>query len=48
VLAGTISLLVIAIAWIAVRPVLGIALLVLVVGGFIMMRKMAAAKPVQA
>jgi hypothetical protein len=48
VLAGTISLLVIAIAWIAVRPVLGIALLVLVVGGFIMMRKMAAAKPAQA
>jgi hypothetical protein len=39
---------VIAIAWIAVRPVLGIALLVLVVGGFIMMRKMAAAKPAQA
>ncbi|MBL9132816.1 MAG: TMEM43 family protein [Verrucomicrobiaceae bacterium] len=42
VLAGTISLLVIAIAWIAVRPVLGITLLVLVIGGFIMMRKMAA------
>jgi len=48
VLAGVISLLVIAIAWIAVRPVLGITLIVLAVGGFIMMRKMAAAKPAQA
>lgn len=49
VLAGTISLLVIAIAWIAVRPVLGIALLVLVVGGFILMKKMAAgSKPAAA
>ena len=48
VLAGVISLLVIAIAWIAVRPVLAIALIVLAVGGFIWMRKMAAAKPAQA
>jgi hypothetical protein len=48
VLAGTISLLVIAIAWIAVRPVLGITLIVLAVGGFIWMRKMAASKPAQA
>jgi len=48
VLAGVISLVVIAIAWIVVRPVLGIALLVLAVGGLIWMRKMAAAKPAQA
>ncbi len=49
VLAGTISLLVIAIAWIFVRPLLGIAILALVVGGFIYMRKLAAAsKPAAA
>ncbi|MBK8040430.1 MAG: TMEM43 family protein [Verrucomicrobiaceae bacterium] len=48
VLAGVISLLVIAMTWIAVRPVLAIALIVLAVGGFIWMRKMAAAKPAQA
>ncbi|WP_395747267.1 TMEM43 family protein [Prosthecobacter sp.] len=48
-LAGTISVLVIAIAWIAVRPVLGIALLVLAVGAFIYTRKLAAAsKPAAA
>ena len=46
-LAGTISFLVIAIAWIFVRPLLGIALLALAVGGFIFTRKLAAAtKPV--
>ncbi len=43
VLAGTISFLVIAIAWIFVRPLLGIVLLVLAIGGFIYMRKLAAA-----
>ena len=49
VLAGTISLVVIAIAWIFVRPVLGIAILVLAVGSFIYMRKLAAAsKPAAA
>ncbi|MFM2142252.1 MAG: hypothetical protein RLZZ476_796 [Verrucomicrobiota bacterium] len=48
VLAGVVSLVVIAIAWIVVRPVLGIALLVLAVGGLIWMRKMAATKPAQA
>jgi hypothetical protein len=48
VLAGTISLVVTDIAWIAVRPALGIALLLLVVGEFFLMRKMAAAKPAQA
>jgi hypothetical protein len=42
VLAGTISLLVIAIAWIFVRPLLGIILLALAVGGFIYTRKLAA------
>jgi hypothetical protein len=42
VLAGTISLLVIAIAWIFVRPILGIILLALAVGGFIYTRKLAA------
>ncbi len=41
-LAATISLLVIAIAWIVVRPILGIALLVLAVGGFIFTKKLAA------
>ncbi|MCB1276015.1 TMEM43 family protein [Prosthecobacter sp.] len=49
VLAGSISFVVIAIAWIFVRPVLGIALLALAVGGFIYMRKLAAAsKPAAA
>ncbi|MDI1310607.1 TMEM43 family protein [Prosthecobacter sp.] len=43
VLAGTISFLVIAIAWIFVRPLLGIAMLALAIGGFIYMRKLAAA-----
>lgn len=43
VLAGTISLLVIAIAWLFVRPLLGIVMLALAVGGFIYMRKLAAA-----
>ncbi len=47
-LAGTISLVVVALAWIAVRPVLGITLIALAVGGFILMRKMAAARPAQA
>lgn len=42
VLAGTISLLVIAIAWIFVRPLLGIILLAVAVGGFIYTRKLAA------
>jgi hypothetical protein len=42
VLAGVISLLVIAIAWIFVRPLLAIALLVLVVGGFIFAKRLAA------
>ncbi|MFN0075352.1 MAG: TMEM43 family protein [Prosthecobacter sp.] len=49
VLAGTISLVVIAIAWIVVRPLLGIAILVLAVGSFIYTRKLAAAsKPAAA
>lgn len=48
ILAGTISLFVIALAWIAVRPVLGITLLVLALGGFMLVRKMAAARPAQA
>lgn len=49
VLAGTISFLVIAIAWIFVRPLLGIVLLALAIGGFIYMRKLAAAsKPAAA
>lgn len=48
VLAGTISLVVIAIAWLAARPVIGIALLVLAVGGIVMMRKMAAASKASA
>lgn len=43
VLAGIISLVVIAIAWVVARPLLGIALLVLAVGGVIYMRKLAAA-----
>ena len=48
-LAGTISLLVIAIAWIFVRPLLGIVILALAVGSFIYMRKLAAAsKPAAA
>ncbi len=42
VLAGTLSILVIAIAWIAVRPLLGITLLTLVIGGVIYSRKIAA------
>jgi len=42
VLAGTLSLVVIAIAWFVVRPLLGIALLVLAVGGFILTRRLAA------
>ena len=49
VLAATISLIVIAIAWIFVRPLLGILILVLAVGSFIYMRKLAAAsKPAAA
>ncbi len=49
VLAGTISFLVIAIAWIFVRPLLGIVMLALAIGGFIYMRKLAAAsKPAAA
>lgn len=48
VLAGTISFLVIAIAWIFVRPLLGIVLLALAVGGFIYMRKLAAGSKVAA
>jgi hypothetical protein len=49
VLAGTISFLVIAIAWIFVRPLLGIAMLALAIGSFIYMRKLAAAsKPAAA
>jgi hypothetical protein len=43
VLAGTISFLVIAIAWIFVRPLLGIVMLALAIGGFLYMRKLAAA-----
>lgn len=43
VLAGTISFLVIAIAWIFVRPLLGIVMLALAIGGFIYARKLAAA-----
>jgi hypothetical protein len=42
VLAGTISLFVIAIAWIVVRPLLGIVLLALAIGGFLYSRKLAA------
>ena len=42
-LAGTISFLVIAIAWIVVRPLLGIVMLALAIGGFIYTRKLAAA-----
>ena len=42
-LAGTISFLVIAIAWIFVRPLLGIVMLALAVGGFIYTRKLATA-----
>lgn len=41
VLAATISLIVIAIAWIVARPILGIVLLVAAVGGLIAMRKLA-------
>lgn len=48
-LAGTISLLVISIAWIFVRPLLGITMLVLAIGSFIYARKLAAAsKPAAA
>ncbi len=48
-LAGAISFLVIAIAWIFVRPLLGIAMLALAIGAFIYTRKLAAAsKPVTA
>jgi len=48
-LAGAISLLVIAIAWIFVRPLLGIAVLALAIGAFIYTRKLAAAsKPAAA
>lgn len=42
-LAATISLVIIALAWIAARPILGIVLLVAAVGGLIAMRKMASA-----
>jgi Transmembrane protein 43 len=42
-IAGTISFVVIAIAWIVVRPLLGIALLALAIGGLIFTRKLAAA-----
>ena len=48
VLAGAISLVVIAIAWIVVRPVLGITLLVLAIGAFIYSRKLAAKSQVPA
>ncbi len=49
VLAATISFLVIAIAWIFVRPLLGIVMLALAIGAFIYMRKLAAAsKPATA
>ena len=49
VLAGAISFLVIAIAWIFVRPLLGIAMLALAIGAFIYTRKLAAAsKPAAA
>lgn len=48
-LAGTVSLIVIAIAWIVVRPLLGITVLVLAVGAFVYTRKLAAAsKPAAA
>jgi len=48
-LAGTISFIVIAIAWIFVRPLLGIVMLALAVGAFIYTRKLAAAtKPATA
>ncbi len=43
VLAGTISFVVIAIAWIVVRPLLGILMLALAIGGFFYIRKLAAA-----
>ena len=42
-LAGTISFVVIAIAWIFVRPLLGITMLALAIGAFIYTRKLAAA-----
>ena len=42
-LAGTVSLVVIAIAWIVVRPLLGITILVLAVGALVYTRKLAAA-----
>jgi hypothetical protein len=42
-LAATISLVVIAIAWIVVRPLLGILVMALAIGGFIYTRKLAAA-----
>lgn len=41
-LAGVISFVVIAVAWIFVRPLLGMVLLALAIGGFIYMRKLAA------
>ncbi len=44
VLAGAISLLVIAMAWFAVRPLLGIGLLALALGGFVGARQLAASK----
>lgn len=48
-LAGTISFLVIAIAWVFVRPLLGILMLALAIAGFIYTRKLAAAsKPATA
>ena len=48
-LAGAISFLVIAMAWIFVRPLLGIAMLALAIGAFLYTRKLAAAsKPVTA
>jgi hypothetical protein len=49
VLAGAISLIVIALAWFTVRPLLGITLLVLAITGFIYSRKLAAnSKPAAA
>ena len=48
VLAGAISLVVVAIAWIVVRPVLGITLLVLAIGASIYSRKLAAKSQVPA
>lgn len=44
VLAGAISLVVIAIAWFAVRPVLGVGLLALALGGVVLARKLAAGR----